>query len=319
MEFRPEPVDLAKLVGEVRDILRSHGGREAHPDRGDGGPGAGRGARPTPAKLKQVLYNYLSNALKFTPTRDGKVTVRVRPEGDERLPARGGGHGDRHRARGPRASVRGVPAARREHRRRSTRGPASGSRSRGGSWRRRAAGRVRRAHPGGGASSSRSCRAGPSSTPDGRARRRLSRRLGPDAPSVLVVEDDANGPAMAPGDARRAAGYAVEAGGVGRRGGQRARASASSTRSRSTCCCPTWRAGGAPAAIRASALEPATRRSIGRSRWWRRRARCAGFRVQRHPREAGRAATTSSASLERAGVARDGVASDPRGGRRPAR
>jgi len=33
-----------------------------------------------PAKLKQVLYNYLSNALKFTPD-EGRVTIRVLPEG----------------------------------------------------------------------------------------------------------------------------------------------------------------------------------------------------------------------------------------------
>jgi signal transduction histidine kinase len=34
-----------------------------------------------PSKLKQVLYNYLSNALKFTP-EGGRVTVRATGEGD---------------------------------------------------------------------------------------------------------------------------------------------------------------------------------------------------------------------------------------------
>jgi signal transduction histidine kinase len=32
-----------------------------------------------PGKLKQVLYNYLSNALKFTP-EGGRVAVRMRPD-----------------------------------------------------------------------------------------------------------------------------------------------------------------------------------------------------------------------------------------------
>lgn len=35
-----------------------------------------------PARFKQILYNYLSNALKFTPER-GRVAVKLRPEGND--------------------------------------------------------------------------------------------------------------------------------------------------------------------------------------------------------------------------------------------
>ena len=81
MEFHPEPVDLARVLGEVRDVLRTlisrkhiNVGFEVYPKL--------TAVVADPAKLKQVLYNYLSNALKFTPDA-GKVTVRVRPEGPE--------------------------------------------------------------------------------------------------------------------------------------------------------------------------------------------------------------------------------------------
>ncbi|HLK35450.1 MAG TPA: PAS domain S-box protein [Polyangiaceae bacterium] len=78
MEFRPESLDLGKVVGEVRDILRGLASTkrirvETHID-----PKVG-GAMLDAAKLKQVLYNYLSNALKFTP-EGGRVTVRVMAE-----------------------------------------------------------------------------------------------------------------------------------------------------------------------------------------------------------------------------------------------
>jgi protein-histidine pros-kinase len=83
MEFRPERVDVAKLVGEVRDILRSIAAAkrirvEAHVD-----PGLGE-VVIDPGKLKQVLYNYLSNALKFTG-ETGRVTIRAAREGNQRF------------------------------------------------------------------------------------------------------------------------------------------------------------------------------------------------------------------------------------------
>jgi PAS domain S-box-containing protein len=65
MAFRPELTDVGKTVTEVRDIL---GGLAAN----------------NPSKLKEVLYNYLSNALKFTP-ENGRVTIRALVEGDRQL------------------------------------------------------------------------------------------------------------------------------------------------------------------------------------------------------------------------------------------
>ncbi|HEY8945568.1 MAG TPA: PAS domain S-box protein [Polyangiaceae bacterium] len=83
MEFRPEEVDLRKLVVEVRDIVRGlatakHLQLEAALDDV---PGT---VLLDPARIKQVLYNYLSNAIKFTP-EGGRVTLRVRPEGADLL------------------------------------------------------------------------------------------------------------------------------------------------------------------------------------------------------------------------------------------
>jgi PAS domain S-box-containing protein len=79
MEFRPEAVELPKVAAEVRDILRSLAGSKRIGVKVEVAPALGDVVADA-AKLKQVLYNYLSNALKFTPD-GGKVTIRVAPEG----------------------------------------------------------------------------------------------------------------------------------------------------------------------------------------------------------------------------------------------
>ncbi|HEX9244587.1 MAG TPA: PAS domain S-box protein [bacterium] len=78
MEFHPESVDLARLVGEVRDSLRTLTATKGIQVKMQIDPGL-TGIVADPAKLKQLLYNYFSNALKFTPD-GGQVTVRVGPE-----------------------------------------------------------------------------------------------------------------------------------------------------------------------------------------------------------------------------------------------
>ncbi len=78
LTFAAETLDVARVVQEVVSILRPgaeakriHLATELDPSVGSVILDAGR--------LKQVLYNYLSNALKFTAT-DGRVVVRTRGE-----------------------------------------------------------------------------------------------------------------------------------------------------------------------------------------------------------------------------------------------
>jgi PAS domain S-box-containing protein len=81
MTFLPEPVDLDELVGEVCNILRPlTAGKRLHMEvEIDSWPGV---VTVDPAKLKQVLYNYLSNAIKFTP-EEGQITIRMQAEGED--------------------------------------------------------------------------------------------------------------------------------------------------------------------------------------------------------------------------------------------
>jgi PAS domain S-box-containing protein len=66
MEFRPEIVDVGKVVAEVRDILRGLAASKRLRVDATIAPDLGL-VSVDPARLKQVLYNYLSNAIKFTP------------------------------------------------------------------------------------------------------------------------------------------------------------------------------------------------------------------------------------------------------------
>jgi protein-histidine pros-kinase len=79
MEFHPERVDPAQVIGEVCDILRSLTAKKAIRINSEI-DAALTEVVIDPSKLKQVLYNYLSNALKFT-SDGGAVTIRLKPEG----------------------------------------------------------------------------------------------------------------------------------------------------------------------------------------------------------------------------------------------
>ena len=81
MDLRPEPVDPKAVVAEVRDTLREIAARRQISIEMDVDPALHRVVVDV-AKLKQILYNYLSNGLKFT-REGGRVHVRVRPEGEE--------------------------------------------------------------------------------------------------------------------------------------------------------------------------------------------------------------------------------------------
>jgi PAS domain S-box-containing protein len=81
MEFRPEPVELGKLVHEVCAVLRTVAADkrirlECYVDA------ALADITADPSRLKQVLYNYASNALKFTEM-EGSVIIEARPERED--------------------------------------------------------------------------------------------------------------------------------------------------------------------------------------------------------------------------------------------
>ena len=78
LELRPAPIQLTRVIGEVMSVLRTTAAKSNVRVEVDVDPEVDDLVLD-PARLKQVLYNYVSNALKFTPER-GTVTVRARPE-----------------------------------------------------------------------------------------------------------------------------------------------------------------------------------------------------------------------------------------------
>ncbi|HEY4243374.1 MAG TPA: PAS domain S-box protein [Kofleriaceae bacterium] len=80
MAFVAAPVSTTQLVGEVRDVVRglANGKKIALAVAIDSGV---TDVVVDAARVKQVLYNYLSNALKFTPD-GGRIVVRVGPATD---------------------------------------------------------------------------------------------------------------------------------------------------------------------------------------------------------------------------------------------
>jgi PAS domain S-box-containing protein len=76
MEFHPEPSVIDPLVQEVRDVIRPLADRKQIRVSSD--VPSGFAAVLDRSRFKQILYNYLSNAVKFTP-EGGRVSVRILP------------------------------------------------------------------------------------------------------------------------------------------------------------------------------------------------------------------------------------------------
>jgi signal transduction histidine kinase len=83
MELRVEDTDLARTVSEVRDIVRGLAAERSIRLAVELDAEVPR-VRVDPRMLKQILYNYLSNAIKFTPD-GGRVMLRVTPEAHDRF------------------------------------------------------------------------------------------------------------------------------------------------------------------------------------------------------------------------------------------
>ena len=83
LEFHPEPIELDRVVGEVLAVLRTTSAKHQVEVSTEIAPTVDQLVLD-PGRLKQVLYNYLSNALKFTPAR-GRVVVRALPVAGDRV------------------------------------------------------------------------------------------------------------------------------------------------------------------------------------------------------------------------------------------
>jgi len=83
LDYYPEPLDLPALVRELSEILQTSANRSGVQLQAEIAPEVAQLVLD-PARLKQVLYNYLSNAIKFTP-QGGVITVRAMAEGAQHV------------------------------------------------------------------------------------------------------------------------------------------------------------------------------------------------------------------------------------------
>jgi PAS domain S-box-containing protein len=79
-EFRPESTDISRLAREVCDVISPLAAKRQI--RLEIGVPAALPAVIDPARVKQVMYNYLSNAVKFT-AENGRVTCLVEGDGPQ--------------------------------------------------------------------------------------------------------------------------------------------------------------------------------------------------------------------------------------------
>lgn len=80
MEFQPELVDLHKTMNETRHVFESLSSKKNIDLKVEIDPTL-KFIKTDPARLKQIIYNYVSNALKCTP-ENGHVIIRFIPEKD---------------------------------------------------------------------------------------------------------------------------------------------------------------------------------------------------------------------------------------------
>src|SRR5262249_55807231 len=73
-EFQPERCDLGRLVREVCDVVRPLSDKKSLQLQVE--MAAAIQAVIDPARFKQILYNYVSNAVKFTPPH-GRIVIRA--------------------------------------------------------------------------------------------------------------------------------------------------------------------------------------------------------------------------------------------------
>jgi PAS domain S-box-containing protein len=83
VDLKAEPVDLAQVVSETTTIIKGLAAKRRIQLLTDVDPALGV-VHLDPMRLKQVIYNYLSNAVKFTHV-GGRVEVRLRAEDDQRF------------------------------------------------------------------------------------------------------------------------------------------------------------------------------------------------------------------------------------------